>query len=279
MKIVSFTADGRDSYGFVDGEKVVDVGAMAGGDLKAFLASRGHHAMSALADDAPRHSLDAIDFLPTVPNPDKIFCIGLNYLTHIRETGREPPAHPPLFLRVANAQVGQDVAMIRPRVSTAFDFEGELAVVIGQTCRHVSKERALDVVAGYTCFNDGSIRDWQRHTSQFGAGKNFHRSGAMGPWLVTTDEVPDPGTSSLETRLNGEVMQSARLDDLVFGVADLIEYLSTVTVLEPGDVIATGTPGGVGAFRDPKIFMKPGDVIEVEIGGIGILRNPIEDEI
>ncbi|MEQ8699950.1 MAG: fumarylacetoacetate hydrolase family protein, partial [Bauldia litoralis] len=202
MKLVSFTVDGRDSYGIVDGEEIADIGAISGapGDLKAFLREKGIRGLADRAAVGPRVGLDAVDLLPPIPNSDKLFCIGLNYLTHIKETGRETPAHPPLFLRVASAQVGHGQAMIRPRVSEAFDFEGELAAVIGASARHVAPADALDFVAGYTCFNDGSIRDWQRHTSQFGAGKNFHRSGSMGPWLVTADEIPDPTALSLETR-------------------------------------------------------------------------------
>jgi 2-keto-4-pentenoate hydratase/2-oxohepta-3-ene-1,7-dioic acid hydratase in catechol pathway len=167
---------------------------------------------------------------------------------------------------------------VRPRASTKFDYEGELAVVIGRTARHVSRDRALEYVAGYTCFNDGSLRDWQGHSTQFTPGKNFEGSGAMGPWLVTSDELPDPAALHLTTRVNGDTVQSAPLSDLLFDVPALIEYISTFARLEPGDVIATGTPGGVGAYRTPPLWLRPGDVVEVEIDRIGVLRNSVIDE-
>ncbi len=168
--------------------------------------------------------------------------------------------------------------MIKPKVSDKFDFEGEMAVIIGKTCRHVSEADALSVVAGYSCYNDGSIRDYQRHTSQFVPGKSFYKSGAFGPWMVTADEIPDPATLTLTTRLNGEEMQRATTDDLLFSIPQLIHYLSTVSELVPGDVIVSGTTGGVGFYRDPQVFMKEGDVVEVELDKIGILRNPIVNE-
>lgn len=281
MKVVSFSHNGTNSFGIVEGDQVADIGAVAGNNhgLKTFLKTEGVAALDDYSDKADRISLKDITFLPTIPNPDKVICIGLNYRTHIRESGRDEPKYPPLFFRVANAQTGHQQPLIRPKVSTEFDFEGELTVVIGRTGRHIRADDALSYVAGYTIFNEGSIRDWQRHTSQFGSGKNFYHSGAVGPWMVTTNEIPDPTALQLETRLNGEVMQTAGLDDLVFGVKELIVYLSKMTQLEPGDLIATGTPGGVGTFRDPKVFMKPGDRLEVEIDGIGVLSNPVADEI
>jgi 2-keto-4-pentenoate hydratase/2-oxohepta-3-ene-1,7-dioic acid hydratase in catechol pathway len=207
-----------------------------------------------------------------------VLCVGLNYLKHIIETGREVPKHPTLFTRFASAQVGHEQPLILPKASTAFDFEGELAIVIGKAGRHISKANALEHVAGYSLFNDGSIRDWQRHTLQFTAGKNFVGSGSFGPWIVTTDEISDISSLVLETRLNGEVVQREGLDDLLFKIPDLIEYISTFTELLPGDVIATGTPGGVGAFRTPPLWMKPGDVVEVEVEGIGKLKNTVNAE-
>lgn len=279
MKVVSFRHNGADGFGIVDGNHVADIGATSNyPDLKTFMKAEGTERLGDYADKANRIALQEIEFLPTIPNPDKVLCIGLNYRTHIRESGRDEPKHPPLFLRVANAQTGHEQSLMRPKVSNEFDFEGEMTVVIGRTGRHISADDALSYVGGYTIFNEGSIRDWQRHTSQFGSGKNFYHSGSVGPWMVTADEIPDPTDMKLETRLNGEVMQTTTLDDLVFGVKELIAYLSTMTQLETGDLIATGTPGGVGTFRDPKVFMKPGDTIEVEIDRIGILRNSIVDE-
>lgn len=247
-------------------------------DLRAVLTAG---AIAELAERKPSLSplsLDGVTLLPPVPNPDKILCIGLNYLTHIRETGRDAPARPSIFTRYPSSLVGHDVPLIKPVASDWFDFEGELAVVIGKAGRAIPAGEAMRHVAGYSCFNDGSVRDYQRHTTQFWAGKNFDRSGSMGPWLVTADEIPDVSAQSMTTRLNGEVMQSTPIADLAFDVPALIAYISTVTTLLPGDIIATGTPSGVGLFREPKLFMKPGDRVEVEITGIGVLSNAIQAE-
>lgn len=207
----------------------------------------------------------------------KILCVGVNYRPHIEEMGREIPSYPVVFTRFASSLVGPGEPVIRPQASEQLDFEGELAIVIGKNARHVSRENALDYVAGYCCFLDGSVRDWQRHTGQFTAGKNFDRSGAIGP-MVPAADVPDPTTLELTTRVNGEVMQRGNVADLVFDIPRLIEYCSTFTELRPGDIIATGTPGGVGAARTPPVWLKDGDVVEVDISGIGVLRNPIQDE-
>lgn len=280
MRVCSYLmADGTASYGIVDGEKLVDVGKTLRArhhDLRAVLAAG---AVGDLAGaDGERLDFSDVTLLPPVANPDKIICIGLNYMTHIRETGRDVPKKPSIFTRYPSSLVGHGVDLVRPKASDWFDFEGELAVVIGKAGRAIPASRAYDHVAGYSCFNDGSIRDFQRHTTQFWAGKNFDRSGSMGPWLVTREDFGDPAAREMTTRLNGEVMQSTPLSDLAFDVPALIEYISTVTELLPGDVIATGTPSGVGLFREPKLFMKPGDRIEVEITGIGILANRIVDE-
>ena len=192
--------------------------------------------------------------------------------------GREPPQYPMLFPRYPDSLVGSDEPLLRPQASVEFDFEGELAFVIGRAGRAISPARGLDHVAGYCCFNDGSIRDFQRHTTQFLPGKNFFHSGSFGPWLTTVDEVPDLGAQSLETRLNGEIVQSAKLDDLLFGVEQLVAYLSTIFPVQPGDVVATGTTGGVGAGRKPPLWMKPGDSVTVEISRVGVLTNPIVQE-
>ncbi|MDH3433488.1 MAG: fumarylacetoacetate hydrolase family protein, partial [Gammaproteobacteria bacterium] len=231
------------------------------------------------ADMAPDLSTKDIDFLPCVVNPNKILCIGINYRKHVLEMGRELPEYPWVFTRFADSFVGHGANMLRPAaLSRNFDFEGELAVIIGSAAHRVAAADALDHVAGYTCLNDGSIRDYQRHSSQFTAGKNFLKSGSIGPWLVTPDELGDASKLDLETRLNGEVMQSSPTSDLIFDIPALIEYCSAFTRLEPGDIIATGTPGGVGAARTPPVWMQPGDTIEVSISGIGVLRNTIADE-
>ena len=207
----------------------------------------------------------------------RILCVGVNYRPHIEEMGREVPDYPVLFTRHPSSLVANGESVMRPRVSVQFDFEGELAVVIGKPARHVRRERALDYVGGYCCFMDGSVRDWQGHTSQFTAGKNFERSGAIGP-VTPAAEIPDPATLELTTRVNGELMQRGRLADLVFDIPYLIEYCSTFAALEAGDVIATGTPGGVGAARRPPVWLRDGDVVEVDVPGIGVLRNPVLDE-
>lgn len=282
MRICSYVKpDGRASYGIVRGDRLLDAGAMPGvthADLRAVLAAGALAGLAAAADGAPMLEMADVTLLPPVPNPDKIICIGLNYMSHIRETGRDKPAKPSIFTRYPSSVVGSGVPLIRPKASDWFDFEGELAVIIGKPGRNIPETHAFEHIAGYSCFNDGSIRDFQRHTSQFWAGKNFVGSGSMGPWLVTADELTDPAAQSMETRLNGEVVQSTPIADLAFGIPELIAYLSVVTELLPGDVIATGTPSGVGLFREPKLFMKPGDRIEVAISGIGTLSNDIVAE-
>jgi 2-keto-4-pentenoate hydratase/2-oxohepta-3-ene-1,7-dioic acid hydratase in catechol pathway len=221
---------------------------------------------------------DTIRFEPVIPNPGKIIGVGMNYLAHIKEMGREPPKYPALFVRFPDSLVGHGQPVIRPAASRQYDFEGELAVIIGRTGRHIRAGDAFDYVAGYACFLDGSIRDYQRHTSQFIAGKNFYHSGAFGPCLVTSDQIPDPSVLSLRTRINDEILQQGKIDDLCFKIEKLIEYVSTVCQLNPGDVIATGTPSGVGAARDPQRWLEPGDTIQVDIDGIGVLENRVIDE-
>jgi 2-keto-4-pentenoate hydratase/2-oxohepta-3-ene-1,7-dioic acid hydratase in catechol pathway len=222
--------------------------------------------------------LSEITYLPPVTNPRKIICVGVNYETHRIEMGRDKGEHPLLFARFATTLVGHEEPIFRPQVSERLDYEGELAVIIGQRGRHVKAERALEIVGGYSCFNDASVRDWQRHTSQFTPGKNFDATGAFGPWMVTPDEIPDPTQMVLRTRVNGVEVQRASTSDMTFPIPELIAYISTFCTLEPGDVIATGTPGGVGDKRDPPLYLKPGDRVEVEIDGIGVLSNPIEAE-
>ncbi|AGI74435.1 putative fumarylacetoacetate hydrolase domain-containing protein [Octadecabacter arcticus 238] len=282
MRLSSYlTADGTASYGTVQDGKLHDAGKTLRStfpDLRAALTAGALDQVKAAAEAGDVLDMADVTLLSPVPNPDKIICIGLNYMTHITETGRDKPAKPSIFTRYPSSVVGHDVPMIRPTASDWFDFEGELAVIIGKAGRHISEADAMAYVGGYSCFNDGSIRDYQRHTSQFWAGKNFVDSGSMGPWLVTTDGMTDPAAQSMETRLNGEVVQSTPISDLAFNIPELIAYLSIVTELLPGDIIATGTPSGVGLFREPKLFMQHGDRIEVEISGIGTLSNPIQDE-
>ena len=281
MKIASFKAGSVASYGLVTEAGVVDAGRRLTKfpTLKSLLAGGSLDDLRKLQGERADHPLAGVELLPTVPDPDKIFCIGVNYATHLAESGHPTPSHPMIFTRFANSQVGSGQPMIRPPESERFDYEGELAVIIGKSGRRISRERAMEHVAGYACYNDGSIRDWQRHTSQFTPGKNFLGTGGFGPWMVTTDEIPDVSKQRIATRVNGMEVQAAPLSDLVFDVPALIAYCSTFTELVPGDVVVTGTTGGVGAYRVPPLWLKHGDVVEVEVSGIGILRNPVKDEV
>ena len=279
MKIISFRDANGDSFGVVDDNGgVVDVGRKGPyPSLRAALTADGLAEVARLAEGAaPDTTMDAVTLLPVVPDPDKIVCAGLNYKDHVAEFAREMPEHVTLFARLHNTLVAHGDDIVRPAVSDNFDFEGELALIIGKGGRHIAEADVLSHIAGYTCFLDGSVRDYQRHSVT--AGKNFHRTGPLGPWMVTADEIPDPAALELTTRLNGAVVQNATTDLLIYSIPNIVSYISDFTPLEPGDVIATGTPAGVGNGRTPKLFMKAGDVIEVEISGIGTLRNTVIDE-
>jgi 2-keto-4-pentenoate hydratase/2-oxohepta-3-ene-1,7-dioic acid hydratase in catechol pathway len=278
MKLLSFHHEGRESYGIVADGGVIDAGRRLGGRLPTLRAALGAmDELRGLAGEAPDLALDDIGYRQPITDPNRITCVGLNYKKHIEEVGAQTPKHPSLFSRAWHCQVAHGEAMVRPKASGHYDFEGELAFVIGKPGRHIDEADALGHVAGYSCFNDGSLRDFQREASLL-AGKNFWHSGAFGPWIVTADELPDPGAMTLVTRLNGAEMQRAGTDDLLFGVPFLIAYLSRMWPLEVGDVISTGTPWGVGLGRDPHVWMKPGDRVEVEISGIGTLANDIVAE-
>jgi 2-keto-4-pentenoate hydratase/2-oxohepta-3-ene-1,7-dioic acid hydratase in catechol pathway len=225
---------------------------------------------------APDRRLGEIKFLPTIPRPGKILCAGLNYRSHVVEMGRELPKQPSMFARFTDTLVGHGGEMIRPAVSDNFDFEGELALVVGKSGRHIKPETALDHVAGYTCFVDGSVRDYQKFSVT--SGKNFPSTGPLGPWIVTTDEITDPSRLALTTRLNGQIVQHATTDLLIYSIPQIIAFCSDFTPLSAGDVIATGTPEGVGHSRKPPLWMKPGDTLEVEISGIGVLRAHVVGE-
>lgn len=282
MKLASFRHSGRESYGVVVGERVLDLGRRLGdrrATLRAALADGALQEIAALAKaETPDLALADVEFLPVIPDAGKIICVGRNYLDHVNEGNNSPTEKPMLFARFPSAHVGHGGDLVRPFVSEQFDYEGELAVIIGRTARHVPAARALDYVGGYACFNDGSVRDWQKHTHQLIQGKTFWRSGAIGPWMVTADEIPDPSKLTLTTRVNGEQVQHSTTNKMIFTVPYLIEYLSTVIDLQPGDIIATGTPEGVGLHRRPQLFLKQGDTVEVEISGIGVLRNGVVDE-
>jgi 2-keto-4-pentenoate hydratase/2-oxohepta-3-ene-1,7-dioic acid hydratase in catechol pathway len=276
MKYVSFRRpNGTPTFGRLEGDTIVDLGnGTAGADLRNALAS---DTLTSLRN-GKQYSPDEVVLLPVIPNPPKILCVGHNYESHRQETGRARADHPSIFTRFADTLVAHGQPIVRPRASASLDFEGELAVVIGRGGRAISESRALEHVAGYACFNDVSVRDWQWHTSQFTPGKNFPATGALGPALVTPDEVADLAAVHVTTRLNGAVVQDQPIGDMLFPIPRIIAYLSTFTALSPGDVIATGTPGGVGAKRVPPLWMKAGDKVEVDIGPVGRLTNRIIDE-
>jgi 2-keto-4-pentenoate hydratase/2-oxohepta-3-ene-1,7-dioic acid hydratase in catechol pathway len=278
MRLISFRANGRDLFGVVTGDGVVAMNERIGcTSLREALAKGIVGKIKAAAAGAkPDHTLKDVTLLPVIPDPELIVCAGVNYRSHATETGRDIPKQPSMFIRRTNTLVGHEGALVRPTVSQHFDFEGELALVIGRGGRHIPVERALEHVAGYTCFVDGSVRDYQKFSVT--SGKNFPGTGPLGPWLVTTDELPDPTKLTLMTRLNGEEMQRSGTDLLIYSIPQIIAFCSDFTELAPGDVIATGTPEGVGHRRKPPVWMKPGDVLEVEITGIGTLRSTVVDE-
>jgi 2-keto-4-pentenoate hydratase/2-oxohepta-3-ene-1,7-dioic acid hydratase in catechol pathway len=278
MKLASYMADGQACFGVVTDGGVVTLNQRLGyANLRDALTASGLAEIGKAADATkPDHKRADVKWLPVIPNPEKILCAGINYRSHAAETGRELPKQPSMFIRLANTLTGHDGEMIRPAVSQSFDFEGELAVVIARGGRHIPVERALDHVAGYTCFVDGSVRDYQKFSVT--SGKNFPATGPLGPWIVTTDEITDPARLMLTTRLNGQEVQKSATDLLIYSVPQIIAFCSEFTPLAPGDVIATGTPEGVGHRRNPPLWMKSGDVLEVEISGIGTLRNRVVDE-
>jgi len=278
MKLLSFVADGKELFGAVSGDGIVTLNERTGhASLRAALAAGAIENMRKAAKDGkPDRKLADVKFLPVIPYPEKILCAGINYRSHAAETGRELPKQPSMFARFVDTLVGHDGEMIRPKISDNFDFEGELAIVVGKGGRHIKSERALDHVAGYTCFVDGSVRDFQKFSVT--SGKNFPGTGPLGPWLVTTDEIPDPSRLTLMTRLNGKEVQRSGTDLLIYSIPQIIAFCSDFTALSAGDVIATGTPEGVGHSRKPPLWMKAGDQLEVEITSIGTLRTRIIDE-
>ena len=282
MKLVTFARMGKISFGALKAGGVVDLTGRIDHNansvkdiLKLNLVEK---AKEYIKDKDGEISISEITFLPVIPDPEKIFCIGLNYQEHKKETGRPDVKNPTIFTRFANTQTGHLQLLVKPNFSDRFDYEGELAITIGKGGRYIKEKNALEHIAGYSCYNDGSVRDFQRHTSQYTPGKNFPATGPFGPYLVTPDEVGDYKKLPIETRLNGKIMQKAKLSDLIFPIPKLINYISTFTTLTTGDVIVTGTPGGVGDRREPPVYMKPGDVVEVDIGKVGILMNFITED-
>jgi 2-keto-4-pentenoate hydratase/2-oxohepta-3-ene-1,7-dioic acid hydratase in catechol pathway len=282
MKLLSFVVSGRNSYGAVVGDgAVVDLGRRLGSKYPSLRDVIAANAMAdlaaAVAGVKADFNLSEIEFRLPVPNPERVFCIGRNYKGHLAEAGAKVPEQPSLFIRVLDSLVPHGGALVRPKVSNDMDYEGELAFVIGKPGRHIAYADALKHICGYTILNDGSVRDYQFKHSLI-VGKNFARTGSIGPWLVTSDEIPDPTQLNLATRLNGIEVQRTKTDDMIFDIPTIISYISTFTPLIAGDVIATGTPEGVGFARKPPLWMKPGDVIEVEISSIGVLRNTVVAE-
>ena len=283
MKLISFEHGGEASFGaVVDGDRIVDLKPLLGGranDLKSLIANDLQaEAAAAVAQATSFLALSDVDLLPVIPNPGQIFCIGLNYGEHVRETGKQITESPVIFMRVNDSQVAHGKDIVRPPESHRLDYEGEIAIIIGKGGRRISEADSWEHIAGYACYNDGSVRDWQVATSQWGPGKNFWRTGGFGPWMVTADEITPNQNMRLTTRLNGQVMQEATTDMMIHSIPRQIAYISTFLPLQPGDVIVTGTPGGVGNKREPQVFMKPGDVVEIEVDAVGVLRNGICDE-
>lgn len=279
MKLASYVTGQGESYGAVDGERIVDLRRRIGRlypDLRALLAGGGLDAARSAARGATAdYAVSDVTFLPVVPNPGKIVCAGLNYEEHRAEGNRPKTPDPALFVRLPESQTGHLRSLVRPAETRQFDYEGEVALVIGRAGRRIPEAAALAHVAGYACYNDGSARDVQLATSQWTAGKNFPATGAFGPWLALVDELPANSVMTLVTRLNGREMQRATTDMMIFPIARLISFISRFTTLEPGDVIVTGTPGGVGLRRDPPVFMEEGDRVEVEVSGVGTLINTV----
>jgi 2-keto-4-pentenoate hydratase/2-oxohepta-3-ene-1,7-dioic acid hydratase in catechol pathway len=283
MSFVSFEVDGRATYGvWKDEQTWVQVPAAFEAqypDLKSVITAGRLDELDSVARASGRVVTAAqAKLLPVIPNPGKILCVGLNYKSHVSETKRADSEYPSMFTRYADSLLAHGAPMPKPKTTQRFDFEAELAVIIGKPGRSIPQAQAFDHIAGYACFNDGTARDWQRHTHQWTPGKNFPLTGPFGPFMATRKEIPDVNALTVQSRLNGQVMQKASVADLIFTLPVIIEYISGFTPLSPGDVIATGTPGGVGDRREPPVYMKAGDVIEIEITGLGVLRNTIVDE-
>lgn len=282
MRFVSFEHHGRASYGLWQDDsnwlQAPDTFVAQYPDLRAVIAANQLDALEAAAlQTGAVIQASQARLLPVIANPSKVFCVGLNYKTHVAEMKRGDSEHPAIFIRFADSLSAHGAPLPKPAATQRFDFEGELAVIIGKGGRNISQAQALEHIAGYACFNDGTARDWQRHTHQWTPGKNFPATGPLGPFMATPKAIPDVNQLTLESRLNGQVMQHASVADLIFTLPVIIAYLSGFTNLSPGDVIATGTPGGVGDKREPPVYMKAGDVIEVEITGLGTLRNVVTD--
>jgi acylpyruvate hydrolase len=300
MKLLTFSRGGRTIFGAKVGAHIVDLSELVastknGKEVEAFpenldsflQAGEGVRRVAQSAIDAALKSQsigelakkgsvyneEEIAFLPPVTRPGKIICLGMNYRKHAQEMGREPPQYPTLFAKYPHTLIGHKNPLVLPTISQMVDYEAELAIVIGKAGKSIKAEHALDHVAGYTILNDISVRDFQNRTLQWFQGKNFERSCPVGPYLVTKDEVPDPDKLEIELKLNDKIMQRSNTSDFIFSVSNIIEYISQIMTLQPGDIISTGTPGGVGVARDPQVFLKPGDVVRISLQDVGLLEN------
>ena len=286
MKLISYKSDNQATFGAVTGNGVVELRNRLEPtihDLKSFMDSQPDLGQVAniIAGSDEVVSLDDVEFLPVIPNPGAIFCMGMNTHSHVDEVARvtgqhKVPQKPSLFMRLPRTQVGHRQALEKPNGSPLFDYEGEIAMVIGKLGRHIPVDEAPEYIAGYTCYNDASVRDYQLHSHMFTSGKNFPRTGGFGPWLVTSDEVGDSHSLSLMTRVNGIVVQTMAYEDLIYGFEEIVAYVSEFSELHPGDVIVTGSPAGSALFSNPRRWLQTGDVVDVEVSGVGTLRNSIE---
>lgn len=283
MKLISYSKNGTSGFGAVVDNSVVDLASQFPqvDSLAALLAEQAliEEARAYVASAKADYSLDEVQLEPVIPTPGKVLCVGLNYVAHAEEAGRKVGEYPVIFQRYGQTLAAHNEPLVRPLVSEQFDYEAELAVVIGKGGAHIKPEDAMSHVAGYTCFNDASVRDWQFHTHQYGMGKNFNKTGGIGPWLVTADEIADYRELRLTGVLNGETLQDGSLSDLAFDIPHLISYISKALPWQPGDILATGTPSGIGFKRKPPIYLKPGDTFEVVITQVGTLSNPIIAEV
>lgn len=282
MKIARFLHRGTVGLGLVQGSDLVDLRgtAVAADGIPALLerGAEGRRALATAAETAPRLALADVTLLAPIARPPKFLAIGLNYLDHIKEAGFEAPSFPVFFNKQTTCVIGPGEAIHRPRVSTLLDYEGELGIVIGRRCRHVPRERAHEVIGGYLIVNDVTVRDWQLRAPTMTVGKSFDTHGPTGPWIVTADEIPDPQALRIRTWVNDALLQDGSTKDMVFDCAQQIEHLTTAFTLEPGDIVSTGTPAGVGIVRKPPVLLKAGDVVRVQIDGIGELENPVVEE-
>ena len=282
MKFVSFLLKGEAKFGISDGKNIIDLTdkILGARTLKELIEKKAISEAKKYASENDKNiNINEIEFLPLIPNPGKIICVGLNYSEHVKETGKTVEENPVVFLRVSKSQTAHNQYIQRPKVSTKLDFEGEMAVIMAEAGKHIKSNEAMNHIVGYSCYNESTVRDFQKHTSQFTMGKNFEKTGSFGPHMVLAEDIPDYTKLKIQTRLNGKVMQDANLNQLIFDIPTLISYISKALPWNAGDVLVTGTPGGVGFKRNPPVFMKDGDKVEVEISDIGVLSNIIKDEI